>query len=449
MSAINPELFNETYHFETSVFEDPESPDKKVQINQEIEFTITWNRETRELSLSDLSLEHSDYRMIFSQLYGQNGRIPKEDRTPFKLLNIIGTDKETHKIIQIEASADSWTIDGVKSIKITDENVNSISEHKDHYLYQNPELSKTLHSSSIAIEGIDYPFTICNENIGDTPHNLNCISLVYSLHKGGSPPPKNIQDYHEQIIGFLFGGPLTNFGYLRYDVSGKVIETYVITPSHQTILMSLNAICPPIDYDNLSTSRIQKIFNEIVVNYRTLPLEIYYPGIVALLHRLWGSHLVYLDYKLILIVSGLEIFMKIWSGRYNLNFGQKDIISKDDFKTLTSKEIKNIKDNIARCNQISEGERHKLYTNIWELNKDKKKIKLSEMYTHIGMTLTDNEIEIIILRDRMIHDTALIPEGQESIHADVTLDAITLCNRSLLTLLGKPDLAVNYREKWR
>jgi len=449
MSSINPELFNETYHFETIVFQDLESPDKKVQINQEVELTVKRNRETGELFLSDFSLDNLDIiRRVSIPLYGQNGILNFGGRMPSKLLNIIGTDKETHKNILIEVHFVIVNINGINSVKITDENVTSITEHRDHYLYQNRKISETLHSSSIAIKGIDYPFTICNESINDTPHNLDCVSLVYSVNNDISPPPQKIQDHHAHIIGFLFGCPLTNFGYSRYDDSGKVIETYVLNPRDSTMLMSLNSICPPIDYDSLSDSQIQEIFIEIVVNYLNLPLDICNLGIIALLHRLWGSRLLYLDYKLILIVSGLEIFMKIWSGQKGLDFRPKDIICKDCFEALISKEIKNIKQNIADCDKVSKEDRDKLYSNIGELNKDKKKIKLSEMYTAVGLTLADNELDIIHLRDEMIHDTPLIPEGQVSIHADAYLDAITLCNRSLLTLFGYTGKYVNYREKW-
>jgi len=449
MSSINPEPFNETYHFETLEFQDLESPDKKVQINQEIELTIKRNRETGELLLSDFSLTNLDFiGRVSIPLYGQNRILNIGGRMPSKLLNIIGTDKETHKNILIEAHSVIININGINSVKITDENVTSISEHTDHYLYRNRKISNILPSSSIAIKGIDYPFTICNESINDTPHNLDCVSLVYSVIHDKSYPPQKIQDYHTHIIGFIFGSPLTYLGYSRYDDSGKVIETYIINPRDSTMLMSLNSISSPIDYDNLSYSQIQEIFNEIVVNYRNLPLDIYYPGIMALLHRLWGSRLLYLDYKLILIVSGLEIFMKIWSGQKGVDFGSKDIISRDCFKDLISSEIEIIKQRIRDSDQVSKEDQQKLYTNIGELNKDKKKIKLSEMYISVGLTLTDNELEIIHLRDEMIHHIPLIPDGNESIHADAYLDAITLCNRSLLALLGYTGKYIDYREKW-
>lgn len=450
MSSINPELFNETYHFETSVFQDIESPDKKVQINEEIELTIKRNKETGKLLLSAFSLDNLSFlQRVSIPLYGENGKLTLGGSTTSKHLNIIGTDKKTHKNILIEVHSVIFNINKIYSVKITDEKVTSITEHRDHYLYQSREKSGILPSSSILIKGIDYPFTICSESINDTPHNLDCVSLVYSVNNVLSPPPQKIQDYHTLILGFLFGCPLVNIGYSRCDGSGKAIEIYVINPRDLTMLMSSSSIRPPIDYDSLSYSQIQEIFNEIIVNYRNLLLDIYYPGIMALLHRLWGSRLLYLDYKLLLIVSGLEVFMKIWSDQKGLDFSSKNIISKDYFKTLTSQEIKIIKQKIRDSNQISEEDRKKLYANIGEINKDKKKIKISEMYKVVGLTLTDNEFHIIHLRDQMIHEKPLILEGEVLIHADISLDAMTLCNRSLLALLEYTGQYIDYREKWQ
>lgn len=447
MIAIKPESFNETYHFDRLEFQDQESPDKTIQIDQEIELTIKRESETGKLLLSAINLNDLDFiQIVLHPLYAQNRFLNIGTET--KYLNIIGTDTITHKIIKINAKSFGFNIDEINSVKVTDEEKTSITEHRDHYLYKNSQLSDVLWSSSIEIKGIDYPFTICNESLNNTPHNLDCISLVYSIHDGRFPP-EEIQDYHLHIISFLFGCPLTNFGYSRYDDSGNVIETYVISPRYQTIRMSLNSPYPPIQYNDLSASQIQEIFNPIIVNYRNLDLNIFHDYIKALLRRFWESHLLYLDYKFHLIVSGLDVFMRFWSQQNNVNLNPKEIISKDVYDSELLPYIKIIKKKIGKCNNISKDERDNIYRNIGELNKDRKTTKLEKMYESVGLPLTPNEVKIIRLRGEMMHEKPFICDGEVDAYVDYYHDAVTLCNRSFLKLLDYTGDYIDYRQKWK
>ena len=447
MTTIKPEPFNETYHFDRLEFQDQESPDKTIQIDQEIELTIKRASETGKLLLSAINLNDLDFiQIVLHPLYAQNRIFNIGTET--KYLNIIGTDTITHKIIKINATSFGFNIDEINSVKVTDEEKTSITEHRDHYLYKNSQLSMVLCSSSIDIKGIDYPFTICYESIKDAPHNLDCVSLAYSVANDRFPA-EEIQDYHMHIISFLFGCPLTNFGYSRYNDSGNVIETYVISPRYETIQMSLNLSYPPIKYEKLSASQIQEIFNPIIVNYRNLDLSIYHDYIKALLRRFWESHLLYLDYKFHLIVSGLDVFMRFWSQQNSVNLNPKEIISNDIFDTEFVPYIKIIKKNISRRNDISKDERDKLYRNIGELNKDRKTTKLEKMYAGVGLPLTPNEVKILRLRGEMMHEKPFICDGEVDAYVDYYHDAVTLCNRSLLKLLDYTGDYIDYRQKWK
>lgn len=423
-----PTQLNESYELKNVVIQGYNNPEKTVDIDSNLSLTVTREKETFDLNVTS----ELDCFPIYSKL-AQKESISFDDCI---LTKMIGTDSQTGNKVEavIHLGIPMFKRPTLSNIMITRPDPEPIQNHTVHYLSLSHIFGLTTNNFPNTLSYSDTTLHISKKTNETTPKETDILSLSYS-NLNNMIPSDITQKDNAVILGFLMGSPISQIGYTQYNEHGDMVRTYHCNPNSHELLIARKHNHVPINYLGQKQHILQQRWKNCLNCFHSQPSEIQ-KALIGCILRQWDSTLLSLDFKIPLLVSGLEILMKAWAKCNGYLQHNHTIIREDLFKLWVDPERKNIYRNLDACPNIQQNDKNKLKSILGNLNKPGK-TDVTCYYDNLGISLTDDEKKILRdIRNLMLHEKPYLTDTEVPDHITPYFKAVTLSHKTILKILG-------------